>query len=544
MPEDTDLPRIPLATVAPKRRPPMPVVWIVPLLAAVVALGVAAQRLLSEGPIVTIIFKTASGIEAGKTFVKYKDVNIGEVTAVRLTSDYSRVEVTAQIARSAAALMVEDAKFWIVEPRVTLSGISGLDTLLSGNFIGFEAGRSSEARRTFIGLDAPPIITGDQPGRQFVLKAETLGSLGIGSPVYYRRLQAGRVVGCGLARSGTAVEITIFVNAPYDRYVHRDSPFWNVSGLDVSVGAEGVEVRTESLVALFAGGIAFDTPSLTAKAEPAPANAEFTLYHDQVAAMKELESIASRYVLYFDESLRGLSVGAPVTLLGRPAGEVTAIGLDLDEATLDIRGRVEIVSFPDRLLAKRRGGDLRGVLQRLVEQRGLRAQLRTANLLTGQLYIAFDYFPDAHTAQIDWTQKEPVLPVVPNPLADVESKLTRIVAKLDRLPLEAIGDDLGKALIALAQTLGNANALVTQVDEGVIPGVTATIEELRHTIAGVNGILKNTDATLLGKDAPAQRQLRDALQEVARAARSLRVLADYLERHPEALIRGKPSETP
>jgi paraquat-inducible protein B len=165
-------------------------------------------------------------------------------------------------------------------------------------------------------------------------------------------------------------------------------------------------------------------------------------------------------------------------------------------------------------------------------------------LLTGQLYIAFDYFPDAHRAQIDWTQKEPVLPVVPNPLADVESKLTRIVAKLDRLPLEAIGDDLGKALIALAQTLGNANALVTQVDEGVIPGVTATIEELRHTIAGVNGILKNTDATLLGKDAPAQRQLRDALQEVARAARSLRVLADYLERHPEALIRGKPSETP
>jgi len=483
-------------------------------------------------------------------------VSIGEVTAVRLTPDHSRVEVTAKIDRSAAGLMVEDARFWIVEPRVTLSGISDLGTLLSGNFIGFEAGLSSMTRRTFTGLDAPPIITGDQPGQQFVLKAETLGSLGIGSPVYYRRLQAGRVVGYGLAGNGTAVEITIFVNAPYDRYVNRDTRFWNVSGLDVSVGAEGVEVRTESLVALFVGGIAFDGTSVSAKAEPARVNTDFTLYHDRVTAMKQLQSIASRYVLYFAESLRGLSVGAPVTLLGRPAGEVTAIGLDLDEATLNIRGRVEIVSFPERLLvrsdrtaaaadiAERRAREPRGVFRRLVEQRGLRAQLRTANLLTGQLYVAFDYFPDAPKAKIDWTQNEPVLPVMPSGFPDVGVKLTRIVAKLDKLPLEAIGDDLSKALIAMNQALGNANALVTRVDEGVIPGVTATVEELRHTIARVNGILKNTDATLLGKDAPAQLQLRDTLQELARAARSLRVLTDYLERHPEALIRGKTEETP
>ena len=289
-----------------------------------------------------IVFKAAQGIEAGKTFVKYKDVNIGQVTAVKLSPDHSKVEVTAKIDKSAADLMVEDAKFWVVEPRVTLSGVSGLSTLLSGNYIGFEVGKSKKQQRNFTGLEVAPIITGGQPGRQFVLKAENLGSLGIGSPIYYRRLQAGQVIAYDLAADGKRIEIKIFVNAPYDKYVNPGTRFWNASGVDVSVGAGGVEVRTQSLVALIAGGLAFDTPPFVATAEPAAANTAFTLYRDQVTAMKQADAISAHYVLYFNESLRGLSVGAPVTLLGLPAGEVTAVGLDLDPATLRIRGRVEI----------------------------------------------------------------------------------------------------------------------------------------------------------------------------------------------------------
>jgi MlaD protein len=326
MAESPDRDTLPQATVAPKRRARISVVWIIPILAAVVALGIAIQRVLSQGPTITIIFKVAEGLEAGKTVIKYKDVNIGQVTAVELASDYSRVEVTAKIAKSAAALMVEDAKFWVVEPRVTLSGISGLGTLLSGNYIGFEVGKSDKKRRTFTGLDTPPIITGGQPGRQFVLKAENLGSLGIGSPIYYRRLAAGQVVAYELARDGKAVEVKIFVNAPYDQYVHAGTRFWNASGIDVSVGAGGVDVRTQGLVALLAGGLAFETPSFASKAEPAAADTAFTLYRDETTAMKQPDPIEARYVLYFTESLRGLSVGAPVTMLGLPAGEVTAVG--------------------------------------------------------------------------------------------------------------------------------------------------------------------------------------------------------------------------
>jgi paraquat-inducible protein B len=575
MAEDTDRLDVPRATVVPRRRARISVVWIIPILAAVVALGIAVQRILSEGPTITIVFKLAQGVEAGKTVIKYKDVNIGRVTAVRLSDDYAKVELTAKIDKSAAGLIVEDAKFWVVEPRITLSGVSGLGTLLSGNYIGFEVGKSARKERRFTALEVAPVITSGQSGRQFVLKAADLGSLGVGSPIYYRRLQAGQVIAYDLTSDGKAVDLKVFVNAPYDRYVNPGTRFWNASGLDVSVGAGGVEVRTESLVALIAGGIAFDTPPFAASAEPAAANTTWTLYRDRPTAMKEAESIAARYVLYFDESLRGLSVGAPVTLFGLPAGEVVDVGLAVDPKTFNVRGRVEIVSYPERLIARMDGATQaaerealarsaqhrHALLRHLVEQRGLRAQLRSGSLITGQLYVAFDYFPNTPKVTVDWSRDVAVLPVAPSTITDIESKLTGIVAKLDKLPYEAIGADLTKLLAGVSVTLQDASNAVNRIDTDVTPelkttlqaaslalgtvdgmlknDVNATLEELRRALATADGVLKSTDAALLGKDAPGQLELRDALQEVTRAARSVRGLTDFLERHPESLIWGK-----
>jgi len=552
MAESTGSSNFPQATVVPKKQRRISIVWIVPIFAALVAIGIAVQRIMSEGPTITIVFKSAGGVEAGKTFIKYKDVNIGQVTKVQLASDYTKVEVTAKMDKSAAGLMVEDAKFWVVEPRVTLSGVSGLGTLLSGNYIGFEVGKSDKKQHKYAGLEIPPAITSDQAGRQFALKAESLGSVGIGSPIYYRRLQAGQVISYNLAPDGKGVDIKIFVNAPYDKYVNSETRFWNASGLDVSVGAGGVDVRTQSLVALIAGGLAFDTPSTVLKIEPAAANKVFTLYNDQSAALKQPDTIAAHYVLYFNESLRGLSVGAPVTLLGLPGGEVTDVGLDLDPKTMKVRGRVEFVSYPERLIAHlnlNQAAEGRAIvqslqgrhalIQRLVEQRGLRAQLRSGNLVTGQLFIALDFYPDAVKAKIDWNRDPAEIPVVPSTVQDIETRITGIVAKLDKLPYEEIGADLTKVLGSLNQTLQDASKAVNRIDADVTPELKMIVGQLRGTITSVDGVLKNTDATLVGKDAPAQQDLRDALQEIARTARSLRVLTDYLERHPEALIRGK-----
>jgi paraquat-inducible protein B len=546
---------LPQATVEPPRRTRLSVIWIIPILAAVVAIGIAVQRIVTEGPTITVVFKSAEGIEAGKTFVKYKDVTIGHVTKVELADAYGDVEVTAKISKKAAGLMVEDAKFWVVEPRVTLSGISGLGTLLSGNYIGFQPGKSDKKQTKYKGLDVAPIIT-DQPGRRFVLKASTLGSLGIGSPIYYRQLPAGQVAAYALSADGKGIDITVFINTPYEKYVTPETRFWNASGIDVSVGAGGVNVRTEGLVALLAGGLAFDAPSFAPPAQPAAANAVFTLYGDRASAMKQPDPVARVYALTFNESVLGLSVGAPVTLLGLPAGEVTQVGLSLDPKTMVFRPRVLITFYPERLLSRvvaqdRAAGSILvegsekarlQLVRRIVEEQGLRAQLKSGNLLTGQLFVAFNYFPDATKPKIDWAKDPLELPVVPSTIPDLEAKLTGILDKLDSLPLEAIGKEVQKDLTALRQTLEDTSKLLSRVDTEVVGVLTTTLEETRRAIASADTMLTNTDATLVGKNAPVQQDLRDALQEMLLAARSIRVLTDYLERHPESLIRGKSEE--
>lgn len=543
---------LPRATLKPQRRSRISAIWVIPLFTAIVAIGIAAHRILNEGPTISIVFSSAEGVEAGKSFIKYKDVKIGQVAAVELDDDYSKVVVTAKMDKHAEGLMVEDAKFWIVQPRITLRGISGLGTLLSGNYIGFERGQSEQSERRFAGLDTAPVTTLDMPGREFVLTADATGSLGVGSPVYFRRERVGEVIAHGLAPNGKSVSIRVFVDAPYDRFVNAETRFWNASGLDLSMGANGVDLRTESLVSLLIGGIAFETPAFASAGEPAAAKGVFTLYADRSAAMKQPESIARRYVLYFNESLRGLSEGAPVTLFGLPAGAVTDVGVDLDPKTAKLRGRVEIVAFPQQVVANlqapqegtgeaiaRSVQKSRALFERLVTEQGLRAQLRSGSLITGKLYVAFELFPDAAKADVDWSHATPVVPTVPSILPDLESKIASILAKLDEVPYQAIGADLKTAIVTFNNAIKELDKAVNHIDVGVTPELKSALAAFRGAMVSADKVLKSTDATLLGTDAPGQLELRDALREVTRAARSFRVLSDYLERHPGALLRGK-----
>ena len=346
--ENNDIPNIPQATTAPHKRARFSVIWIIPIIAALVAIGIAVQRFLNEGPTITITFKVAEGIEAGKTFVKYKDVNIGQVTKVSLSEDYSHVVVTAKIAKNAKNLLVKDAKFWIMQPRISMSGISGMGTLLSGNYIGLETGKSTEKQREFKGLDTPPIIANTEPGRQFLLKADNLGSLGFGSPLYYRRLNVGQVIGYDLAKDGKSVDIKIFVNSPYDKYVTTDTRFWQASGIDVSMGANGLVIHTQSLASIIAGGIAFETPPYSQSVKPAADNTVFTLFDNQDAASAKRDMKDDPFMLVFDESIRGLTVGAPLTYLGIEVGEVKKIGLHYDPVAFTFKPYALVSYYEER----------------------------------------------------------------------------------------------------------------------------------------------------------------------------------------------------
>ena len=539
MTENIDLEDVPETTAVPRKKLKVSVVWIIPLIAAIVAIGIAVQRILMEGPTITIVFKKAEGIEAGKTFIKYKEVNVGQVTEVKLSEDFRQVVVTAKIDRSAAGLLVEDACFWIEQPRATLSGITGISTLLSGNYIGLEPGESKVERRAFTGLEEPPAITFDEPGRRFILRTESLGSVGSGSPLYYRSLNVGQVIGYDLSEDGESVRIQVFVRAPYDRYVTVRTRFWQASGIDVSAGTEGFSVRTESFLSMLIGGIAFEHPFSEKNPKPAGENSVFILFGSRAEALANPETIASPYVLYFNETLRGLSAGAPVTYLGLTTGEVTDVGFDQDDRTNLIRPRVDIVLYPERFMAYAKPlpgqdavvpsvTDRRAFMERAVNL-GLRAQLKSGNLLTGQRFVSLDIFPDAPDVEIDWRKVPTELPVVPSGLQDMETKIHSILTKLEKMPLDGLAADLKKTLVSV-------DKLFKRIDGEILPDAKATLEKLKRA-------LENIDATLVGKDAAAQQQLRDTLQEIARAAQGVSRLTEYLERNPEALIRGKAQES-
>lgn len=544
---DPTPPALPTAVVDPPRRFRIPLVWVIPIVAALIGLFLAARTWYEQGPVVTLQFRTGTGLEPGKTRIKYKDVDVGQISTVRLAEDGSHVVATAQMAREAAPLLVEDTRFWVVSAKVSGSAVSGLDTLLSGTYVGMDAGKSGEARRDFVGLEDAPVVSLGVPGRSFALHADTLGSIDVGTPVYFRRIQAGQVTAFKLDDAGQHLDIQVFIKSPYDRFVTIDTRFWNASGIDLKLGAAGLQLNTESATAILAGGLAFETPP-GGDTEAAPAGQDFRLFSTRAEALKQPSSNAQIWQLRFTETLRGLSVGAPVDFRGIQIGEVIAISPDVDVDAADVGLQVDIAVFPERMQSRKDAtqdmseADFRAFVDRLIK-RGLRAQLRNGNLVTGQLYVAMDFFPSAGAAKIDWAGQPPQLPTQRGSLDELQATLSRIAAKLDRLPLDDIAAETRRAIAGLASAVERTEALMQRLDGLASNEVRAAVAETQQTMAEARAAVAD-GRRLLASDAPLQQDLRDSLQELSRAAQSLRHLTDMLERNPEALLRGKPEEKP
>ncbi|WP_293765293.1 MlaD family protein [uncultured Aquitalea sp.] len=535
-PEEPAQQELPQAVLVERRRWSPSLVWLIPVVAALIGGYLAVHAVMSRGPTITIAFRNAEGLEAGKTRIKYKDVDIGEVTSVKVSEDRKNIVATAQMSKEAESYLTSDSRFWIVRPRIAGGSVSGLGTLLSGAYIGMDAGQSKETRQHFSGLEVPPIITGDLPGRQFVLKSADLGSLDIGAPVYFRRVPVGQVVAYQLDKSGQGVDLTIFVNAPYDRFVVPDSRFWHASGVDLSVSANGLKVNTQSLTAIALGGIAFESPSTGEDEQPAAVGAVFGLAENREVAMRTADHEVYPIRLKFQQSVRGLSVGAPVDFRGIVIGEVTAIGLEYDKARKDFNMLVDVRIFPSRLLSMSRNLDKERSLRKQLSLKqmvanGLRAQLRSGSLLTGQLFVALDFFRDAKPAQLGHEQNMDVMPTIPGDLEELQAMMQRIARKLDKVPLDSIGTGLDQSIHELRDMLSTTRQLMGNIDGKVLPQATQTLDKLQKT-------LDDTQQTLQA-NSPLQQDVRNAAQEVSETARSFRALADYLDRHPEALIRGK-----
>lgn len=523
---DPPLPRVPESRNVPRKRTRLSLVWFIPILAAIVGAWVAVTRVMSQGPKITITMKSAEGLEAGKTKIHYNGVDIGTVSTIELSEDHQHVILTAQMAPKTESFLVEDTKFWVVRPRISGANVSGLGTLISGAYIGVEIGSSKEDRRDFVALEIPPVISGDVPGRFFFLKTPDLGSIDTGTPIYFRRLQVGQVASYALDKDGNDLTIKVFVRAPYDQYVNPDTRFWHASGIDVSLSASGLTVQTQSVLSILIGGIAFETAASDQVLPPAEQNTVFTLAANRAAAFNPPPRNPQTYELIFKDSVRGLAAGAPVEFRGIPIGQVTAVRAQIDLKTFQFSVPVTIQLDPTRLGVKlvdtTAGVDLETVRRKLIDAmvaHGVRAQLRTGNLLTGAIYVSLDFFPGAPPATVDWSQSPVQLPTTPGQFEATEATVENIIKKLDKVPFQEIGEDLHKSIVELDKTLVAA--------QGTLTSMQSTLDNTR---------------LLTEPNSMQVQQVSSTLQEVSRAARSLRVLADYLERHPEALIRGKSGE--
>lgn len=535
---------IPDAVDYAKRPRSSQLIWLIPLIALLIGLFLAVRFYLEKGPVVTISFKSGEGIEAGKTKIRYKNVQIGLVRSVTIAKENSSVLVTADISRDAARFLKADTSFWVVRARITGSSITGLGTLTGGSYIGMDVGSSQENRLEFTGLDTPPVVTMDVPGRQFTLHAADLGSLTVGSPLFYRHLQVGEVVAVNLDQNGETILLQVFVREPYDKYVRKNSVFWHASGIDFRMDAGGMTVNTESLLSIVMGGIAFQARENFDEAAQAEQGHHFTLFSSKDVALKEPDSLVENYQLVFNESVRGLTVGAPVELRGIVVGEVTSIKAVLDGAGKKIRMAVKIRFYPDRLKyipenksLPNGADDHRKLLDRLVAH-GFRAQLQSGSLLTGQLFVALDFFPNSAPASITWQGNPPELPTISGNMAQLQSTLMKMVQKLEKLPLEDLGTDLHHSLNSLDAALTSANSLMQNLDANLVPEARLMLQDVRKILDRADNTLQEVRLTM-NESSPLQTDLRETLRELGRAAQSLRLLGDYLEQNPEALLRGK-----
>ncbi len=544
----------PPTPVLRRRRGPS-LVWLVPLVAALIGAWLAWRTLSERGPVITITFETAEGLEPGKTKVRYRDVDVGTVEGVAVAPDLANVVVTVRMVRGAVAHLTEGTRFWVVKPRLGFGGVSGLGTLVSGSYIGMDPGQGAESR-VFHGLEEPPQVRSSAPGRRFTLTAERLGGLGPGAPISYRGIKVGEVVGYEFTADWQALTVPVFIHAPYDRIVRPNSRFWNASGLSVSLGAQGPAVTVESLQALVTGGVAFDTPGLGNPGEPAPDGTVFPLHASERAAGEADFSRKLPFLVHFEGSVRGLHRGSNVEFRGIRVGEVTDIRLDVDPQSGVARIPVTLELESDRMDAGRDDATAYARIGTLVEN-GLRAQLRIGNLLTGELVVALDQFPEAPPATLAMDGVHPELPSRPNVLDTATRTATDLMEELARAPIaETVselratiqkagallgGPDLRDSLASLSRSLAELERLTQALGSEGAPAVRAlrAVAESATALIGQAERTLNTTDSVVATTRPVAHDLQALVRELTATARSIRGLTDYLERHPEALIRGK-----
>ena len=547
---------VPRATTRRSRR--ISAIWIIPLVAVAIGGWLAWDTWSKQGPTIRISFDSGEGLQAGQSQLKFKDIVFGTVKSLELASDHTHVVVTVATTHEAKPLLTDQTIFWVVKPRLFAGNVSGLETLLSGSYIGMLPGEAGgKAQHRFVGHEDPPILLANVPGHTFVLKAKKLGSISLGSPVFYRDLSVGEVLGWDIADMAEYVTIRAFVRAPYDSYVHDGTRFWNASGVSVKLAGAGIEVQMESLKALLLGGIAFETPTAEIHTAVTAENHVFPLFADRDAANNASYTRKIPMISYFPGSVKGLAPGTEVTVHGLKVGQVTEVRLTYDRANDTVLAPVRYEIEPERVVGvgvrvfKTDAESVEALLKG-----GLRASLQSASLITGQQVVALDFVTDAPPVPVTKEGEDFVLPTTEGGgFAGLASSANDLLGKVNQIPFDQIGKSLNgilksindatqgpqlkKALTDLSAMIASAQAMMQRLDTKQLPQLTADLEK---TLTSANKLVLSLDSGY-GDNTKFNRDLDRLMAQTTDAVRSIRALTDLLARHPEALIKGRQEGT-
>ncbi len=485
-------------------------VWVIPIIALLIGAWLVFQSSTQENISVEVTFKSAAGLEAGKTLVKLRNVKVGELTEVRFTEDLSEVVVVMVLTGISSEIITDTTRFWVVKPRIGVEGVSGLDTLLSGAYIEIDPGEGGKPMQKFKGLEEPHLYQLGNPGTKYILKSDKLGSLNRGAPIKYRGINVGSITRYKLVENNSYVEIEIYINSPHDKYVNKYSRFWNISGINLELGAKGFEFNMESVSSLISGGIAFTNALAPEDIEQAEENKLFTLHATEELDIEEIVTFGAPVKFYFENGVSGLSVGAAVEYKGIHLGTVTKVAVEENKEKNNLItyaiAEIEPERLPsdglnERLSHEQRVKNVYHYFDHLVRQ-GVRGQLKS-NILTGKSLIVLDVFTGDKQARVKYTDDYIIVPTVAETISGLVKQINELLARLKSMPIESIGNNLDEATLNINNLIKSLNA-----EEGGMTGV----------------------------------QVNEALSELSRAARSIRVMSEYLERHPEALIKGKNNE--
>lgn len=544
--QDGQLNNLPESNIKPRSK--ISIVWLVPIIAILIGSWLAYKAWSEQGPEITITFKTAEGLEAGKTKIKYKNVEIGTIKTIEVLQETGEIQVTAEMIKDVIPFLTNKTRFWVVTARIGADGVSGLGTLFSGAYVDVDPRKEGEKTRHYTGLETPPVVTSEVSGKRFVLQSKTLGSIKRDVPVYYRKFNVGRVEKVELNDDGQTAVIHIFISAPYDKWVNTKTKFWNASGVDFSMNATGFNLDTASIVSILIGGISFDSPSMATDNTLAEDNAIFELFDNRADSLKINNPNSMNFVINFDESVRGLSIGAPVEFRGIPLGEVTDIQLVYDVDKKDVKIPVTIELDNSRVVFKGGSQSINELSSRNSKERtnhlvkhGMRAQLETGSILTGELFVSLDFFPDTEPFVINWHADIPELPSVHGTFGALKTDITSILKKVDTMLTQLnefsyklnheLEPEVSEALKQASAVMNEVKELSYKLNHDLEPELSKTLKQFDKTLVAMEMILSN--------DSPLQEDLHETLRELSRAAKSIKNLTDYLEKHPESLIQGK-----